>query len=359
MHMIRHFGLRMGRRAAILLLGSLLAGTGLAGARAENQPFYEGKQIRFIIAHAAGSPYDTFARIVIKHMGKHIPGHPVFVPQNMLGAVGITAMNALYNGMPRDGTVIGQAGKSAVLEPLYGNELAKFDALKLNWIGSGQSDVSLCFSRLDSQIKAIEDARDKVMLVGATGPTGDSSFISHLVNSFLGTKLKPILGYPDTPTVALAMERGELDGGCGYTSSTLRSARPDWFEQKKINIILQASLNRSKSFPDVPSVGDYVTSSSDREALKLAFSTDPLVRTFVAPPGVPADRIEILRKAFADTMKDPEFLHDAALAQFDVDALSGADVEERVKEIYATPKAALDRILAVRDLAASGAPSKK
>jgi tripartite-type tricarboxylate transporter receptor subunit TctC len=347
------------RHAARRLLAVAMVAAGISPPANAASDFYDGKQIRFIIAHAAGSPYDTFARIVIKHMGRHIPGHPNFIPQNMLGAVGLTAMNALYNSMPRDGTVIGQAGKSAVLEPLYGNELAKFDALQLNWIGSGQSDVSLCFSRLDSPIKSIEDARARVMLVGATGPTGDSSFISQLVNSFLGTKLKPILGYPDTPNVALAMERGELDGGCGYTSSTLRSARPDWFEQKKINIILQATLQRSRSFPDVPSIGDFIKEGPDRDALKLAFSTDPLVRTFVAPPGVPAERVEILRKAFSDTMKDPAFLQDAAQAQFEVDAMSGAEVEALVEQIYATPRPALDRILAVRDLAAGGSSAKK
>ena len=310
--------------------------------------FYAGKQIRFLIAHAAGSPYDTFARLVIRHLGNHIPGSPLIVPQNMPGAVGMTMLNTLYNASPRDGTVIGQAGKSVVLEPLYGNDLARFDPRQLNWIGSGQRDVSLCFTRKGSSVQTVDDARAQVLLVGATGPTGDSSFVPKLANSFLGTKMKAILGYPDTSAVALAMDRGEVDGGCGYTSSTLRSARPDWFEHKQINIFLQASLSRTPSFPDVPSFLDFVTDAAALDALRLALSTDPLVRTFVAPPGVPVERVEMLRRAFADTMKDPAFLKEAQQAQFEIDMTTGAEVDAIIKRIYETPRSAVDRVIQIR-----------
>ena len=344
-----------GRSFSSLLALILAAAAGVMtpGRLLAEDNFYDRRQVRFIIAHAAGSPYDSFARLVIRHMGRHIPGNPSFVPQNMLGAVGMTAMNTLFNGVPQDGSVIGQAGKSVILEPLYGNELAKFDPLKLNWIGSGQSDVSLCFTRLDSDVKTVEDARRRIVMVGATGPTGDSSFVSHLVNRFLGTKLKPVLGYPDTPTVALAMDRQELDGGCGYTSSTLRATRPDWFEQKKINIFLQATLERSRAFPLVPSLGDYVTNVEEREALKIAVSTDPLVRTFVAPPGVPEERVRILRTGFMATMRDTAFLEEARIAQFEIDAIDGVEVEKILRRIYGGPRSAIDLILAVRATAAA------
>jgi len=327
---------------------------------ARAQPdFYANKQINVIISHAAGSPYDSFARLVIRYYGKHIPGNPTLLPQNMPGAVGIIALNTLYNRSPRDGTTIAQAGKSVVLEPLFGNEQARFDPLKLNWIGSGQADVSLCFSRLDSPIKTIEDAKRQQVLVGGTGPTGDSNFISHLVNQLLGTKLKPILGYPDTPNVALAMERGELDGGCGYTSTTLRAARPQWFEGKAINIFLQASLKRTNNFPDVPSLGELVTDQKDREALEVAISTDPLVRTFVAPPEVPAERVETLRNGFMATLQDADFIADATKAQFDITATSGAAVTALIEKLYASPKEAVQRIIEVRKIASSASPAPK
>ncbi|MBN9084892.1 MAG: hypothetical protein BGP04_05765 [Rhizobiales bacterium 62-17] len=353
----------MAHRPAYRRLAGLPALAAFAATIAVAQPvraqsdFYAHKQISVIISHAAGSPYDSFARLVIRHYGKHIAGNPTLVPQNMPGAVGMIALNTLYNRAPRDGTTIAQAGKSVVLEPLFGNELARFDPLKLNWIGSGQADVSLCFSRLDSPIKTIEDARRQQVLVGATGPTGDSSFISHLVNQLLGTKLKPVLGYPDTPNVALAMERGELDGGCGYTSTTLRAARPQWFEGKAINIFLQASLKRTSSFPDIPALGELVTDKKDREALEVAISTDPLVRTFVAPPGVPAERVEMLRSAFMATMRDPDFVAEATKSQFDVTATSGADVKALVEKLYASPQDAVQRIIEIRKIASGTAPA--
>ena len=345
-------------RPLLAIFMAAAAGIAAPGKLLADDNFYDRKQVRFIIAHAAGSPYDNFARLVLRHMGRHIPGNPSFVPQNMLGAVGMTAMNTLFNGVPQDGSVIGQAGKSVILEPLYGNELAKFDPLKFNWIGSGQSDVSLCFTRLDSDVKTVEDARRRTVMVGATGPTGDSSFVSHLVNRLLGTKLKPVLGYPDTPTVALAMERRELDGGCGYTSSTLRASRPDWFEQNKLNIFLQATMDRSRAFPSVPALGEFVTNAEEREALKIAVSTDPLVRTFVAPPGVPEQRVRILRTAFMATMRDPAFLEDARLGQFEIDAIDGAEVEKILQRIYAGPRSAIDLILAVRATAAASGSEK-
>lgn len=318
------------------------------------EAFYADKQISVIISHAVGSPYDSFARILIRHIGKHIPGSPTLLPQNMLGGVGMIALNTLYNRAARDGTVIAQAGKSVVLEPLYGNELARFDPLKLNWIGSSQVDVSLCFSRENSRIKTIDDARHHEMVVGATGPSGDSNFISYLANEFLGAKLRPILGYPDTSTVALAMDRGEIDGGCGYTSTTLRSARPQWFDGKGINILLQASLKRTPSFPDVPAMGELVTDASDLEALKIAFSTDALLRTFVAPPDVPAERVSLLRSAFMRTMGDKEFESEALRAQFELSPTSGEEVQALVRALYASPKESVQRIVAVRKKA-SGA----
>ena len=169
--------------------------------------------------------------------------------------------------------------------------------------------------------------------------------------------MKPVLGYPDTPNVALAMERGELDGGCGYTSTTLRAARPQWFEGKAINIFLQASLKRTSSFPDIPALGELVTDKKDREALEVAISTDPLVRTFVAPPGVPAERVEMLRSAFMATMRDPDFVAEATKSQFDVTATSGADVKALVEKLYASPQDAVQRIIEIRKIASGTAPA--
>ena len=339
-----------------IIAGFLWSGCLVTAASAQ-PAFFADKQISVIVSHAAGSPYDSFARLVVRHMGKHIPGAPNLVPQNMPGAVGMTALNTLYNRAPRDGTTIAQAGKSVILEPLYGNELARFDPLKLSWIGSGQADVSLCFSSVDSGVKTIEDARRREVLVGATGPTGDSNFVSHLVNHFLGARLKPILGYPDTPNVALAMERGELDGGCGYTSTTLRATRPKWFEGEGINIFLQAGLERTSAFPDVPALGELVTDKAAREALEVALSTDTLVRTFVAPPDVPKDRLETLRTAFMATMRDPDFLREANKSQFDITATSGAEVEALVEKLYASPKEAVQQIVEIRKVASGAKPA--
>ncbi len=347
---------RTGRRSQAFGTLSFIACVALlaaaASARAEGiADFYHGKTLKIYVGYGPGAGYDVYARLLGRHMSRYIPGNPTTIIQNMPGAASMTMTNYLYNVAARDGTAIGLPARGLFIEPLFGNENAKFDSLKFTWIGSMSRDTATCFTWHTSGIKTIEDAMKREVLTGSSGVNGSSHQFPMIVNALTGTKFKPLLGYVDSAGVGLAMERGELEGYCSFTWGSIKSARPKWIEEKLINILLQLATVKNPELPDVPLVMDYAKDEAARQAFTFVFADQEMGRPVAAPPDVPTERVTALRSAFDATMKDKEFLADAARMRTDIDPIDGKAVEAVLARIYATPKAVIKR---VKEIYASG-----
>jgi tripartite-type tricarboxylate transporter receptor subunit TctC len=335
--------------AALLLAASHAASNGAAQPLEPAASFYKDKKVRMLVGYGVGTGNDLYMRLLARHIGQHIPGQPTIVPENMPGAGSMVMMNYLYNAAPRDGTVIGVPSRNLAVEPLIGNEQARYQALSFNWLGSMSRDVSTCITWHSSGIDTIEDARRREVPVGATGAPADSNVFPKLLNAVLGTRFKTVLGYPDSAAVGVAMERGEIDGYCSFTWSAIKSARPQWVAQKEINVLLQLSLSKHPELPEVPLVMDLASDETSREMFALALGTQIMGRPAVAPPGLPADRVDALRQAFDATMADPEFLADARRSVLDVDGpIPGMEVDAILRRIYATSKEVIAKFAAIR-----------
>jgi tripartite-type tricarboxylate transporter receptor subunit TctC len=322
--------------AALALFGVALYA---AAANAQTPtPFYRGKQINLLIASGAGGGYDSYARTLARHLARHIPGNPAIVPRNAPGAGGLIAANTLYNTTAPDGLTIAALTNGAAMDPLFGETAARFDPQKFGWLGSMGKLQNICVTWQGSPITRIEQAKAREVAVSASGATGNSAIIPKIVNEFLGTKFKVIGGYTEGSGVTLALERGEVDGVCGLSYSTLRTMRPDWFRDRKLNVILQIGLNKLPALPNVPSAIDLVNDPDSKKVLELILIRQEMGRPFATPPGVPADRLAILRKAFDETLKDPAFLAEAAKVQLELDPLTGGEIEGLLKTAYSAPK---------------------
>lgn len=300
--------------------------------------FYRGKQLGMYIGYSAGGGYDTYGRIVARFLGAHVPGHPEVIPYNQPGAGSLTLANALSNSLPRDGTVIGVIGRGAVMEPLFGNELARFDPTAFNWLGSANNEVSVCVVWHTVPVGGIQDFLNKPVVVGGTGPGADTDVFPTAVNNVLGARLKLITGYPGGNDINVAMERGEVQGRCGWSWSSVKSTRPDWLEDKKIKVVLQMSTDKHPDLAAVPLVMDLAKSERDRKVLELIFARQTMGRPFVMPPSVPPQRVDALRAAFMATMKDPQFKAAAKKLDLEVEPISGDKIDQIVKSMYSAPK---------------------
>ena len=322
----------------------------LAGAESPAD-FYRGKSLDLEIGYSVGGGYDLYARLLARHLGAHIPGSPTVVPRNMEGAGSLRLANYLYSAAPRDGSVIGATSRGAAFDPLLNEPGAQFDASKFSFIGSANNEVSVCVALRSSGITKFEDLLSQSLTVGSTGVADDTYQFPAITNAVLGTKFKIITGYPGGNDVSLALDRGEVQGRCGWSWSSIKATRPDWIASKKIVVLVQMSLQKHPELPDVPLVVDLAQTDEQRQILKLIFARQVMGRPFLAPPGIAPERAAILRKAFIDTMADPAFLADAEKTQLEVNPVSGEEVQKLVAEVYRTPaevamKAA--QILAVR-----------
>jgi len=332
------------RRAFIgLLLFALLALVPAPASAQAPAPFYRGKQINMLIASGAGGGYDTYARALARHMTKHIPGNPVIVPRNLPGAGGLIAANTLYNATAADGLTFAALTNGAAMDPLFGERAARFDAQKLNWIGSIGKLDNICITWQGSPLTRIDQAKAKEVAVSASGAGGNSSIMPKILNQFLGTKFKVIGGYTEGSGTTLALERGEVDGVCGLSYSTLKTMHPDWFRDRKVNILVQIGLQKQRDLPDVPNALDLIANADDKRVLELILIRQEMGRPFATPPGVAADRVAILRAAFEATLKDPAFLADAVKMQIEIDPLTGAEIEALLKTAYGTPRPIVQR----------------
>jgi len=299
--------------------------------------FYRGKTITVIVGYTAGGGYDLYARALSRHMGKHLPGNPGFIVQNLTGAGSLNAANHIYNVAPKDGTVFGTFARGLAIEPLIGTAKVQFDATRFTWLGSGTNEISLCATWHTSPIKTWADALKTPFTVGGEGAGSDPDTYSALIRNVFGAKLKLVTGYHGTSDIILAIERGEVDGRCGWSWSSIKSTRAAWITEKKLNYIAHNSEQKAEELPHVPAIADFAN-DRQKQVIRLVTSRQVMGRPFAAPPGVPDDRKQALRKAFDDTMKDPAFLDEAGKLKLEVNPVSGAEVDKLVAELYRTPK---------------------
>jgi len=337
---------------ASLCLGLALAAWRTPALADPVEDFYRGRNITLIVGYTVGGGYDIYARVLARHMGKHIPGNPAILPQNMPGAGSLRSANYLYNAAPKDGTTFGTFGRGLAMEPLIGVSHTQFDATRFSWLGSGTSEVSICVTWRDSPVKTWGDMLAKNFTVGGEGSGSDPDIFSIVIRNVFGVKLRLVAGYPGGAEVSLAIERREVDGRCGWSYSSLKLQRPDWVRDKQVNIPVQLALHKNPELADVPLITDLATTERQRQILRLVFSRQTMARPFVAPPGIPADRKQALRAAFDQTMADPEFLAEAKARGLEVNPVSGADIDKLIGEVYQTPA---DVVAEVRAAIAQGA----
>lgn len=322
------------------------------GAPALADDFYAGKTITLMVGNTAGGGYDIYARLLARHMGRHIPGNPAIVVRNQPGAGGKVLANELYSRTPRDGLTFGMLARDNPLEPLFGHGNARFKSEDFTWIGtmSSYEDDAYCLViRTESPVKSIADARKPgpPLVFGGLQFGETSADIILIAKALFGLNARLIVGYPGTPDVTLALQRGELDGRViGFSS--LQTTMQDWLKAGRLRFLVQFGREtRWRNLPDVPTARELVTSKEDLELLALAEAPFRIARPFVAPPALPADRAAILRKAFLDANRDPELLKEAAAMKIDISPLSGQDTHAIIVGLAHTPAAVIARYKAI------------
>ncbi|HET8568984.1 MAG TPA: tripartite tricarboxylate transporter substrate-binding protein [Candidatus Limnocylindria bacterium] len=320
-------------------------GTAAPTATADLAAFYRGKTVTIIVGYDAGGGYDTYARTLAAHIGKQIPGNPSVIVENMPGAGSIKAANHLFAAAPKDGTVFGTFGRGLPYTELIGDPAAQFKSAQFNWIGSMNDEVSICIVRPDAPVKKFDDLLTTTVKIGATGPDDDTGFFPRFLNGALGTKFQLVTGYAGGNDVNLAIERGEVQGRCGFSWSSLVSTRPQWADPKNMTILLQMSLAKHPQIPSsVPLILEYAKNDEQKQMLEVIFSRQTMGRPFAAPPGVPADRVKALRDAFDKTMQDPEFKAAAEKAKQELNPKGGQAIQDVITKIFQTPRPIVDKI---------------
>jgi len=320
-----------------------LAALALVGAGAPAHAvsdFYRGRTVSLVIGYAPGGGYDLYARTLARHMTRHIPGSPTIIVQNMPGAGSIKAANYLYTIAAKDGATFGGFSRGVFLDPLIGRgDGIQFDAPKYGWLGSISNEVGVCAFRSGAGVKSWSDMRAKPFVIGSTGAGADADVFPTVLRKMFKLPMKIVAGYGSAAEIVIAIKRGEVDGRCGWSWSSLISWNRDMYEGRQIDVVLQLAAQKLDELPNVPLVTEMAATDEQRTALKLIVSRQTMARPFVTPPGVPADRLQALRAAFDATMKDPAFLADAKRQDLDVRPISGADADALIKEVYATPPA--------------------
>jgi tripartite-type tricarboxylate transporter receptor subunit TctC len=307
--------------------------------------FYKGRTVTVVVSSSAAGGYDMLARALARYMGKHVPGNPAVIVRNMPGAGGMTATNFLYNNAEKDGSVIGLVQNNTPFEPLFGTKEARYDPVKFNWLGSPSSETAMVLLWHTVPVSTLAELKVHEVAVGVSGANSTPAFFTRLLNATLGTKMKPINGYPGQNDVLLAMERRELDGHPSAFFSSVRSTRPTWLREKTAKAILQYGPEKLAELADVPFAPDLVTSDEDKLTMQAAFAPLALGRPFLIPPGVPAERVAALRSAFAATMADAEFLAEGERMGLGLNApRTGAQIQEVMERAYRSPPGVIERL---------------
>lgn len=333
---------RKGRLVAALGAAFSLISLGAQNAAAQ-APDLSGKTVHLIIGFGVGGGYDLWGRTVGRYIGKHLPGNPTVVPQNMPGAGSVVAANYLYNIAPKDGTTFGIIARDAPLVPLTSGKGVRFDATKLSWLGSPTNETNVCIAWHTAEVKKIDDLFHTQLIVGDTGiGTGTHSYPKAL-NGLLGMKFKLVSGFTSSSNVFLAMERGEVEGICESIDS-VEHRKPDWIPKKTISVLFQAGAAPSPELPGVPFILDYAKTDEQKQALRFLYAGQGIGRPFAAPPDLPPATMKMLRDAFTATMKDPEFVAEVKKLKLHLAPEDGAQLAGLINQIYATPKAVMDKV---------------
>ena len=329
------------RPALRLGLFAVLACIAATSAKAQDAVahFYSGKQITIYVGSSAGGGYDTYARLIARHFGNHIPGNPTVVVENMPGAGSNKAAGYVYSVAPKDGTAMAAVFPGALLDPLIGDVNVQHDPNKLIYVGNANSDVYICFLRSDAPAQTFKDTMSHEVILGASNAGGTTRDLPAMMNNLLGTKFRVVTGYAGSKEITLAIERNEVNGACGIGWTGLPTMHPDWFAKKLMNVIVQADI---KGHPDlnkmgVPLATQFAKSDEDRQVMELIESQGVFGRPYVMPPGVPAERVAALRRAFVATFKDPALRAEGDKMQLDLDYMSGDDLQALVAKLYALP----------------------
>jgi tripartite-type tricarboxylate transporter receptor subunit TctC len=336
------------RYAGIIACWSLLPAA-LAHAQTVAD-FYRGKQIALVTSASVGGGYDQYARLLARHMQRHIPGEPAIIVQNMVGAEGLRAANYLYNVAAQDGTVIGGLSRNTGLARFYdfNNAGIQFDARKFHWLGSPQQEIGLFILSTRSGLSGIADLKTRDVTISSTAHNSPSTVYSRILNATIGTRLKPIEGYDGSQACLMAVERGEVDAHVsGGSSAPFRARIMPWLANDDAKVIMQMGMKRDPAFPDVPTAIEVESAPANKQMFEIAFAEQVMGRPFVLPPGVPADRIAALRAAFDATMKDPQFLDDAKLQKAEIDPVGGEEINALLDRVYAAPP---DLVVRIREL---------
>jgi tripartite-type tricarboxylate transporter receptor subunit TctC len=318
-------------------IGALIALASAVPAHAQSvEEFYRNRAVTILVGFTAGGGYDLYARLLGRHIGRHVPGNPTIVVQNMPGAGSLKATQFVYSVAPKDGTVLATVSRGMVTEPLLND--AKFDATKLSWLGSITSETSVCATWHTSPVKTWPDMFARDFTLGGSATGADPDTFALILRNLLGARVKLVTGYPGGNDINLAMERGEVDGRCGWSWTSIKSQKTDWLRDRKISLLAQFGMEKNADLPDVPLVLERAANDEQRQVLRLLIAGQFVGRPFFAPPELPSDRKAALRQAFDATMRDPEFMAEAGRLDMEISPIAAAVVDEFLADLYRTPK---------------------
>jgi tripartite-type tricarboxylate transporter receptor subunit TctC len=339
------------RWLACLIRGTVLwpAMAQAAAPTAADSAFYKGKTITLITSTGVGGTYDILARMIARHMPSRIPGHPTIIVENMPGGGNVLATNYLYNIAPKDGTVIATIHSAIPLQQVIDPVGVRYDADKFNWLGSTGSQNEVILVWHTAGVTSIAQAMVRQVLVGGTGIGAGMVLLPTVINNLLGTKFKIVTGYRTSEDVNLGIERGEVQARA-FSIGSIESQHPDWITAHKVDFLAQSGARRDKHLPDVPLLTELAGNDEQRQIFKLIASAPALGQPFLAPPGVPADRLSVLRAAFAETLRDPAFLAEAAKIRFDIDPLTAGEIAQIVHDTVHAPDAIVAKAKAAMGL---------
>ena len=329
---------------AVASVVALLGSSAIARAQGV-EDFYKGRNVNLLIGFGAGGSNDVWGRALARHMGRHIPGSPAIVPQNMPGAGTLKLALHLSNAGAKDGSVFGLISRGIPLEPLLGDKTIPFAPQKMSWIGSPDQDTTVCVSRTDARVKSLADLATTELTMGGSGSGADTAVYPEFFAQFLGMKFKTVKGYPGSNEIFLAMERGEVDGMCIAYDALMRQRL---YREKKLNILFQAALKQDpKITSSAPIISDSVTDAKKKEILEFFLARAAIGRPLVAPPDVPSDRLKALQAAFLATLSDATFITEAEKLGLSIDPISGPDLSDLIARIYKTPASSVSELAAI------------
>jgi tripartite-type tricarboxylate transporter receptor subunit TctC len=321
----------------IILVAMLVSAT---SAHAQPSPSFQGKQITIVVGYSTGGTYDASARLVARHLGRHLPGNPGVIVRNMPGSGGLVATRHLYEVAPRDGTTLAVVTGGIAIEPLLGNPQAKYDARRFNWIGGRSRDNIVCATWNKVPVRSMADVTKRETVMGATGPGSRTLSHPRAFNELIGTKFKLVPGYPGGTEITLAMERGEVEGYCGWAVGSIMSRAPHWLHDGTITLLTQFT----RDLPNVPVARDLMPTEVGKRVIDFLSADVVLAWPFLAPPGVPAERLQELRTGFLAAMNDPELKADAEKQRLEAAAVPGTEMQELVDQLYTAPTEVIELV---------------